>query len=131
MGRPQGLQPNLWKYPFDEQKRAKALAFVRARCQARYRNEDWTITEPEWMEQVWPDHLWLRRGRHSESLCLIRDNPNGAWSMDNIMIVTRRTQLAFQRGQPSMREIEPGIWDITGSTLEKWALNKAIQAKYR
>lgn len=131
MGRQKGLQPNLWKHPYDPVKRAKALAWVRAKAQAKFRGEEWAITEEEWMNSVWPDSLWARRGRKSMDLCLIRDDARGSWHIDNIIMVTRRTQLAFQKGMPEMKEVEPNIWDITGSTLERWSRNQVTAAKYR
>ena len=131
MGRPKGTQPSLWRFPNDSVKRAKALGWVRAKCQAKFRGEQWDITEEDWIYILWTDQLWARRGRKSQDLCLIRDDSKAAWSMDNVMIVTRRTQLVIQNYHPEMIEIEPNVWDITGTTLSKWSHNQVAKARYR
>jgi hypothetical protein len=131
MGRPRKEFPQLWTYPHDRVANAKHLAWSRSKAQAKFRGDDFLITEEEWMTLVWPTDLWLRRGRRSEDLCLVRDDPKGAWSVDNVMIVTRRAQLILQQSNPTLYEMEPNIWDITGDSLTKWEKNQKISMRYR
>lgn len=131
---PRKPRPNTWKYPYDRDASNKHKCWSRAKAQANYRGEGWLITDAEWMLEVWPPHLWPRRGRDGEDLCLIRHDNEKPWSKDNTYIVTRRTQLILQkhpRSNVDMVEIEQGVWDISGETLKKHLRNKVAFAKYR
>jgi hypothetical protein len=132
--KPRTRRPHCWTYPHDEDANKKHLAHSRASCQARFRNEGWAITEHEWMYEIWPDHLWQRRGRQGTDLCLIRHDNTKAWSKANCLIVTRRTQLILQKPNKESietAEVEPGVWDITGDTLKKHLASVARHAKYK
>ena len=72
--------------------RDRALGFHRARAQAEFRYEDWELTLEEWCE-IWPDERWALRGRDVDDLCMTREDLDGAWSKDNIILMTRRDQL--------------------------------------
>lgn len=126
-----GPRPHVWVYPHDKEANKKHLARLRSLAQAKFRGEEWTITEEEWMTTVWPKDLWLRRGRNGEDLCLIRWDAEKAWSKDNVYIVTRRTQLVLQKHPDAeIKEVEPGVWDIVGEALERHLKNRAKMSKY-
>lgn len=133
MSAPRGPRPHIWIYPFDEVKTKKHLGFLRARAQESFRNQPWTITPEQW-QTIWPDHLWLRRGRLGTDLCLTRRDPKKAWSVKNCYVVTRRTQLILQkpRNYPiEIAEVEPGVYDIVGATLTRHLASVARMAPYK
>jgi hypothetical protein len=72
--------------------RDRALGFYRARAQAEFRYEDWELTLAQWCE-IWPDDIWACRGREVDDLCMTRTDLDGAWSMDNVVLMTRADQL--------------------------------------
>lgn len=72
--------------------RDRALGFYRSRAQAEFRYENWEITLEQWCE-IWPDDMWARRGREVNDLCMTRTDLDGAWSVDNILLMTRGQQL--------------------------------------
>ena len=66
-------------------------AWLRHRCQARYRGEAHSITLTEWYELWLPYHD--QRGRSSDSLVITRVDPQSEWSISNIKMLTRRRQV--------------------------------------
>lgn len=76
----------------DEMEHAKHWAFLRQRAQAKFRKEEWTLTIEEYF-LLWTNDLWVQRGRQPEKLCMIRDDVEKPWSMDNCLIVSRYQQL--------------------------------------
>ena len=134
IGAPRKPRPHIWVYPNDAEKNRKHLAWSRAKAQAKFRNEEFKITEPEWMNEIWPEHLWARRGRKGDQLCLIRVDNRQEWSKKNTYIVTRRTQLVLQKDRNydvDMIEIEPGVWDIVGEALQRYERNQITMNKYK
>lgn len=84
----------------DEIEHQKHWGFLRARAQANYRKEGWEMTMEEYFE-IWRDDLWANRGRKPESYCMVRVDPEKAWSIDNCIIVYRYQQLV--RGKNARR----------------------------
>ena len=78
-------------YPTEEL-RQKHHAYLVHQAQARFRGEPHDLTESEYFE-LWGD-LWSQRGKRGDSLTMTRCDPEGAWTRDNIEIVTRREQLS-------------------------------------
>lgn len=91
-GRPAGRMDTrtLELYPTPEL-RKKHRAFLVHQCQARFRNEPHDLTEQQYFE-VWGDQ-WDQRGRRGDQLTMTRIDPDGAWTLDNVEIVTRKEQL--------------------------------------
>ena len=118
IGRRPGRRPQDWIYPYDEYKTTKHRCWSRAKAQCVFRNEGWEITESQWMNELWPDHLFDRRGKKGFELCMIRIDNGKSWSIQNTRIVTRRCQLILQKGDAEMALVEPGVWDIVGDTLQ-------------
>jgi hypothetical protein len=85
-------KPNMWKSGPDPLVHRKYQPFLAARAQARFRSEEWTLTWEQWQE-LWPHELWDQRGKKTEELAMTRKDHRGAWSMDNVHIVTRGQQL--------------------------------------
>lgn len=84
------------KNPFPTEIEAKRhLDFHRSRCQARFRNESWEITEDEW-NVIWTLDRYQRRGRGEGELCVMRLNPALPWRMDNICVISRKLQLRIR-----------------------------------
>ena len=74
---------------------ARHLGFHRSRCQAKFRGEDWQLTEQDW-NAIWTPERWRRRGRHIDDLCLCLIDEFGAWTTDNVIMLTRHTQLKIK-----------------------------------
>lgn len=89
-GRP--IVPDRWCTGPDPLRREKYYAWLKHRAQARHRKEDYDLTWPEW-EDLWTDDAFLARGRNPENLCLTRIDQLGAWSRDNVEVVTRLEHL--------------------------------------
>lgn len=75
----------------DEQQHEQHIAFLRARAQAHYRKEGWSLTVNDYFE-IWAD-CWSQRGRSRDDLVLTRIDHRGDWDRDNVEIVTRYEQL--------------------------------------
>jgi hypothetical protein len=82
------LRPNAWIHsdPVHHQIHEWAM---RARSQAWYRGEEWTLTDKEYIDLWLVDDRYKNRGRSVNDLCLTRLDPEGAWSLDNVHIITR------------------------------------------
>jgi len=80
-----------FKDKFDQD---RLIPYLRARAQAAYRKERWSLTLEQWME-LWSDpDVWYNRGKRSDQYGMTRINPYGSWSKNNIVIMTRREQIA-------------------------------------
>ena len=83
------LRPQVWFYPDPIEHQIHEWS-MRARSQAWYRGEEWTITDREYIDLWLKDNRYLQRGRSVDDLCLTRLDPDGAWSLDNVHIITRK-----------------------------------------
>lgn len=84
---------NTIRLPFtDPFERERYYAFTKHRAQANFRNEPYELTHEDWCE-LWPQELFLQRGRGGLDLCLSRQCTACAWSKDNVRVVTRREHL--------------------------------------
>lgn len=85
----------------------RRLSYSRMRAQAKYRNEQFTLTWEEY-QQLW-EGQWHLRGREPNQLCLTRIDLDGEWSQANIEIITRNEHWAKQaRMRPSQKGIKRG-----------------------
>lgn len=84
-----GIRPYSWKIGPDPIKHKLYVDCQRARAQAWFRGEEWYITELEYIDLWSKDDQYLLRGRSSNHLCMTRIDPEKAWTMDNIEIITR------------------------------------------
>jgi len=83
------LAPWSWKSGPDEVDHRLYVDCQRARAQAKFRNEEWTITEEEYIGLWRQGDQYLYKGRTPSDLCLVRVDPEGSWSLDNVQIITR------------------------------------------
>ena len=86
-------------YPTDKL-RAMHRGYLVHRCQARFRNEPYDLTEQEYFD-IWQAH-WAQRGRAKDQLTMTRIDESLGWSSDNVEIMTRAEHLRrscnFNRG---------------------------------
>lgn len=90
------VNPDIWITGPDLMRREKYYAFLKHRCQCRYRGEDYQLTFEDW-ENFWPDDVYLRRGRSIDSLLLTRYDISEGWSVENCLIQDRKTHLARKK----------------------------------
>ena len=62
-----------------------------AKAQAKFRKEEWAFTPEEWYA-FWKDSGFIEHlGKGVHQYCMVRKDPIEAWSVDNCIIVKRRT----------------------------------------
>lgn len=71
----------------------KYYAYLKHRCQARYRGERYQLTWTQW-QRLWPQELWHRRGRGPRSLRLTQKNSKLGWSLRNCEVVEHSTHMS-------------------------------------
>jgi hypothetical protein len=77
------------------------IPFLKAKSQTDYRVRE-GIAEGEWklsfeeFVAAWGD-LWQLRGRASEDFAMTREDFDGDWTADNVVVVTRKEQLERAR----------------------------------
>lgn len=92
-GRPRKIFPHNWVTGPDMLRHEMYYAWQKHRAQARYRNEPYDLTFEDW-EIIWANtNDFLSRGRKPEDLTLTRLDLDGAWTLDNCIIITRLEQL--------------------------------------
>jgi hypothetical protein len=87
--------PEKWYSGPDYDDHQKYYAWLKHRSQALYRGEGHTLTWRKWLE-LWPEDVWIQRGKQRTDLCLTRPDPELAWSDDNCEIITRQEQFNRQ-----------------------------------
>jgi len=90
----QGIRPHCWKVQ-GHVPHQQHIAWQRAKAQANFRGESWDLSF-ESFQQLWQG-LWELRGRANSSYCLTRNDPDGAWSMDNVSCIPRVEHLRRQK----------------------------------
>jgi hypothetical protein len=77
------------------------IPYLKAKSQTDYRvregiaDGEWLLTFPEFVA-VWGD-LWQLRGRASSDFAMTREDFDGDWTADNVVVVTRKEQLERAR----------------------------------
>lgn len=89
------LRPHVWIIGDDHYKHQMYHPWQAARAQAKFRDEEWALTFDDYF-QAW-NGLWDQKGRLSDDLCMTRIDYEGAWSPDNIMIISRREHCQKQK----------------------------------
>ncbi len=85
------VNPDSWKTGPDPLTREKYYAWLKHRSQARYRNEDYSITWEEW-QSLWSDDDFLKRGRSPDKLCLLKIDIEQGWHLNNVRVCLRKEQ---------------------------------------
>lgn len=67
---------------------AMYVAFGYHRVSARLRGDSWQLSWDEWRD-IWLPN-WDQRGRSALDLCMARRDMEGAWSVSNVELITRR-----------------------------------------
>lgn len=89
MGRKQGIYPDTWLSGPDPVDHRLYTDCLRARAQANFRGEGWEISEQDYIDLWRRDDRYLRKGRTTGSLCLVRIDLEKSWHLDNVEIVER------------------------------------------
>ena len=89
-------------------KQQQHLAYLKMRAQAKLRGEQFDITIDEFM-RVWPDDLWLKRGRASDQYSMTRMDPNKPWTVKNVLIMCRADQLRYVIEKTTQRKRNASI----------------------
>ena len=84
-----GPRPHVWKWGKDPFLKEKNIAFLKARCQARYRNETWALDFPTF-SAIWIKEKWKQKGIEGDCLCMSRRNLKKGWTKDNVFLIARR-----------------------------------------
>lgn len=71
-------------------------AFCVARCQARYRSEEWHIDLDTWMEHWMEDDKYLQKGQRIDDYCFARIDFDLPWTDDNVCVIKRKEVLNKQ-----------------------------------
>lgn len=110
MGRKKGtLYPKDWLSGPDPVDHRLYNDCLRARAQAWYRGEEWLLTEQEYIQLWRVNDNYLRKGRTTGSLCLIRIDIERAWHIDNVEVIERHRH--FRRARQIQKEKHhAGTW---------------------
>lgn len=84
--------PAKWIMGPDELTREKYYAWLKHRCQARYRKEEYHLEWADW-QNLWSDELFLNRGRGANNVSLSRIDLNEPWTVDNCTIDVKTVYL--------------------------------------
>jgi len=84
-------RPHVWKIGPDEDRHRMYHPWQATKAQAVFREEPWEL-EFEDFYQLWKDD-WDNRGRQPDNMCMTRKDKDGAWSADNVHIITRKEHL--------------------------------------
>lgn len=74
----------------DETRRKLRRRFVQARCQARFRGEQWLITFEDYFELFMQKPEYLQSGTQKHSYNLCRKDITDDWTINNVHIITRQ-----------------------------------------
>lgn len=86
-------RPETWIHGPDPMTHEKYYAYLKHRAQAKFRKEEYELTDSQWLE-IWQDDTkFLNRGRRPDCWVLTRIDNEKAWSVDNCEIITRYDQL--------------------------------------
>jgi hypothetical protein len=87
-----GPRPDTWLSGPDEFRHSLYIPWLKAKAQANFRKEEWTMTFDEWFD-LWKD-CWHLRGRGAEDMCMTRADTDGSWSAENTILMTRKEHLS-------------------------------------
>ena len=90
------VNPETWLSGPDLFQREKYYAWLKHRAQAMHRNEEHKLSWEDW-QTLWPDDLFLKRGRLATDLCLTRINLNDSWNLSNCVVCTRRKHFEIKK----------------------------------
>lgn len=92
-GKPRKIFPHNWCTGPDPLTHEMYYAWQKHRSQANYRREAHDLTWEDW-QSIWANPIdFLNRGRQPDNITLTREDPEGAWTLDNCILITRLEQL--------------------------------------
>ena len=91
------LRPQLWLCGPDEYKHDMYIPWLRAKAQANFRGEGWSLSFEEYYD-LWKND-WNNRGRKADNVCMTRKDADSPWDVSNVMLITRKEHLAEQGRQ--------------------------------
>jgi hypothetical protein len=99
-GSPTGPRPHTWITGVDPLRHDQYSAFLKARAQANFRQEQWQLTFEDY-EAMWSGQ-WHLRSRDSLGLSMSRLDPAQPWRVGNCFIATRTelNQIQARRRRP-------------------------------
>ena len=86
-----GPRPHVWLSGPSELAHEQYTAWLKHKSQAAFRRETHDITFESW-QLLWQDE-WHNRGKSSDDMCLTREDPSGAWTVSNVILITRAEQI--------------------------------------
>lgn len=93
LGKPRKIFPHNWISGPDILTHEMYYAWQKHKAQANFRKEAHDLTWEDWLEIWHKPSEFLSRGRQPEDLTLTREDPMGAWTLSNCIVVTRLEQL--------------------------------------
>ena len=92
-GKPRKMFPNNWVSGPDLLTHDMYYAWQKHKAQANYRKEPHTLSWEDW-QAIWANPIdFQNRGRQPDDLTLTRIDDDGAWTADNVQVMTRLDQL--------------------------------------
>lgn len=101
-GRGRARSPETWKSGPSLYRHDCYYAYLKHRCQARYRSETYELTMEEWFD-IWDEESFNQRGRSVDSICLSKKDYKGPWRRDNVQLISRLEHLRRQRANAKSR----------------------------
>jgi hypothetical protein len=80
----------------------RRYAWMKHKAQAKFRNEEHTISYEEWCE-LWTVELFLLRGRRAQDYCMYKQDIELGWHADNVTVGVRQEYLNRAREYRSAR----------------------------
>ena len=74
---------------YDDDDHKLFMDCMRARAQAWYMGQEWTITEDDYIALWRKGDRYKEKGRHNNQYCLVRKDYEKGWHLDNVQIITR------------------------------------------
>lgn len=95
-GKGRKSDPSKWKTGPCLLTREKYYAWLKHKSQANYRDEDYSLTWEQW-QTLWPNHLWEKRGKTSDSVILGRVDWSQGWHNHNVQVMDRRRHFEIRK----------------------------------
>ena len=81
--------PHIWKSGPDPVVHQLWLECQRSRAQAKYRGQEWLITEQEYVDLWMKDDRYKSKGRHRDDICMTRKDKTKPWTVSNVVFENR------------------------------------------
>lgn len=93
------IRPQVWTTGPDPKLHSMLIPYLRHKAQAKFRNEPFEVTFEEWSKLWW--NMWEQRGRKPHEFCMTREDEDGAWTLKNILIISREDHFKSRRNHPN------------------------------